>query len=223
MTEELNKTITENGVITHSDGTRETSKKHYRLIDIPQLNFRPSNKEYEPVSEEIEQNIKKVFELYSHDGHAKPQEIINALKSIDFHKNHKDIYQVLENFNLQCQIEGKEEVAFPKFMNYLNENLADYSTWPSCGKVFNSMTDKELEKNEGVTEITDESLFNVLKEIGLDNLTKDDITYILNFVSHGQDPNITQDEFYYLMTKRPIEYDALVNITKKFKTQDSKN
>lgn len=219
MTEELNKTITENGVISHSDGTRETENKHFRLINLPKLNFRVSSKGYEPIDETIEQNIKKIFELYCVEDHAKPQEIINALKSIDFHKEHKDIYQVLENFNLQCQIEGKESVTFPKFMNYLNEHLADYSNWQNCGNVFNSITDKDLLKSKGVNEITNESLFKVLEEIGIDDLSKDDITYIMNFVCNGQDPNITQDEFYYLMTKRPIEYDALVGITKSFKKE----
>lgn len=205
------------GVIHNEDGTRFTENKKLRLIKFPQISTLFKNREKEPIDDETEEEIKKIFDMFCVDDHAKPQAIEDALKSVNYHLEQPDIMRVIEDFNLDCQINGIESVTFPKFMNYLNEKLANFHSWPACGKVFHQIKDKELMEKEGISEITDKSLFEVVKEIGIDDLSLDDITYIMNLVSNGQDPNITQDEFYYLMSKRPIEYDALANITKSFK------
>jgi len=39
----------------------------------------------------------------------------------------------------------------------------------------------------------------------------------MNLIASDNDPNITQDEFYYIMTKKPSEIDAITTVTKSFK------
>jgi len=205
-----------NGVIHNLDGSRVTEKKKLRLISIPKLDYRVKPKELEGIDDKIEFQIKEVFDMFCENDYAKPESIRDGLKSVDFHLKNPEIYKVIEAFCLQCQLENFDVVTFPKFMNYMNDHLGDTTTWVACGKVFNNMKDQKLFETEQKSEITEDSLHKILESIG-EKLSLEDVSYLLNLVSDGLDPNIVQDEFYYLMNKRPIEYDALANITKGFK------
>lgn len=211
-------------VIVNKDGSRETKNKHLRLIKLPPVDFQKDEKTRDPINDEIEEQIKSVFEMFSYtDDTADPIEITEALRSVGFHLQCPDVFRVLEDFNLEQKEHKRERVSFPRFMNYINAKLADYKSWANCGKVFHNVKDKVLFEKEKKNEVTKESLLGLMKEIGIKELNLQDIDYILNLVSDGQDPNITQDEFYFLMTKKPTEYDALANITKKFKDDQIKS
>jgi Ca2+-binding EF-hand superfamily protein len=68
-----------------------------------------------------------------------------------------------------------------------------------------------------VKEITPESLHKILAELG-DKLSFEDVKYVLEKVSEpSTDINITSDEFYYIMTKKPAEVDLITPVTKSTK------
>lgn len=203
------------GVIYHPDGTRLTEKKNLRLIRLPKINFKETVFKGNRISDELEMEIKQIFDQFAEEDHAKPEAIVEGLKSVDYHLQNPEVFRIIEDFS---HAQGKDkQVTFPTFMNYLNDRLAEVNSWSACGKVFANIIDKDLLESEQKSEITEFSLHKVLENLG-EKLTIEDIKYMLDFVSDGKDPNIVQDEFYYLMTKRPIEYDALANITKSFKS-----
>lgn len=217
-------------VITNDDGSRETEKKHLRLIRLPKLNFKlknnNSNSKYEVevdrIRDDLEEKIMEVFNLMCSENQnqkdkCKPVDIVNGLKKVNFHIEHPDIMNVIDQFYLNCEKEGVDFVTFPKFMNYLNEKLSESTTWKECSSIFNEIKDENLFKNKSISEITPESLHNTFQSVGIEDLTLKDIEYIMNMIADNKDPNITLDEFYYLMTKRPVEYDAVCNVTRTFK------
>lgn len=62
--------------------------------------------------------------------------------------------------------------------------------------------------------MTPENLHKLLSEIG-DDLSLADVTYMLERVSEpSNDINVTSDEFYYIMTKKPAEVDLITPVTK---------
>lgn len=216
MTEtEEQKPIIESGVIVNPDGSRETEKKKLRLIQIPKINFEKDTEVNTRIEDDTEFQIKEIFDLFCDGEHADPNEIVEGLRSVDYNRKNPEVFRVIEDF--ANQFDKGKKVTFPMFMNYLNERLGEINTWNACGKVFNDITDKDLADREGKSEITEQSLHDVLDKLG-EKLSLDDVKYIMNFVADGKDPNIEQHEFYYLMTKRPIEYNALAGITKSFKS-----
>lgn len=196
-----------------SDGRYITKNKKLRLIPMEKLNYSAKSKR-PGIEDNIEFEIKDLFDLFCEDGHINPSEIRDGLKSVNFHIREPEIYKVIENFQLECDSKNVSKVTFPKFMNYLNENLADTTSWKGCEEVFNSMKDTK--------DITDKSLSNILTTIG-EKLNLEDVKYLLNVISDGKDPDITQEEFYHIMSKSPSEADSLNNVTKSHKMDVTSN
>jgi hypothetical protein len=68
-----------------------------------------------------------------------------------------------------------------------------------------------------VGEITPQGLHSVIQELG-DNLSLEDVTYILEKISEPSlDINITSDELYYIMTKKPADVDLFTPVSKSTK------
>lgn len=60
-------------------------------------------------------------------------------------------------------------------------------------------------------------MFRVVQEIG-DNLSLEDIDYMMKKIAEPSDDiNITEDEFYYIMTRKPEEIELISTITKRMK------
>jgi len=60
-------------------------------------------------------------------------------------------------------------------------------------------------------------MHKVVQELG-DNLSKEDVEYMLKKIAEpSMDLNITEDEFYYIMTRKPEEIELISHITKKMK------
>ena len=129
-----------------------------------------------------------------------------------------------------CEAKGIEPLpvkVYPtQFLDWISENnylLEDYMEYLHClgfdyakentievGKgIFDSLKDPK------VGEITPEILAKIAAEIG-DELNEQDLKKILQTIS-GSSPsiNITQDEFYYIMTKKPEDAFKINMATKK--------
>ncbi len=126
---------------------------------------------------------------------------------IGFHKEHPDIYKLIEELCLDFDIKGKS-LRFNDFIQYLNDRLGDNTTREGINKLFWKVAD------EKVGEITPKDLHAVIQELG-DNLSLEDVTYILEKISEpSTDINVTSDELYYIMTKKPADVDLFTPITK---------
>jgi hypothetical protein len=89
--------------------------------------------------------------------------------------------------------------------------MGDVSTREGVNKLFWKVADHKI------GEITPENLHAVIQELG-DNLSLEDVTYILEKISEpSTDINITSDELYYIMTKKPADVDLFTPITKSTK------
>jgi len=60
-------------------------------------------------------------------------------------------------------------------------------------------------------------MYSVVQELG-DNLSLADIEYMMKKIAEpSEDLNITEDEFYYIMTRKPEEIEMISHITKRMK------
>jgi DNA-directed RNA polymerase beta subunit len=99
-------------------------------------------------------------------------------------------------------------ITFQYFIDFLNSKLGDSTSRTGLNKIFENVMD------EKVKEITPEKLHQLINELG-DNLSLEDVRYILEKVSEpSTDINISNDEFYYIMTKKPADVDLITPITK---------
>ena len=99
-------------------------------------------------------------------------------------------------------------ITFEYFIKFLNDRLGDNTSRFGINNVFAKLMDSDLK------EITPESLHKLVSELG-DKLSLDDVKYVLTKLSEPlNDINITSDEFYYIMTKKPAEVDLITPVTK---------
>ena len=109
---------------------------------------------------------------------------------------------------LEYDLNGKD-MNTDQILDYVTNNLADNKTRKGLNNIFDSLKDKK------VGEITAKELAKIAAEIG-DDLDEDDLTQILRTISGPTTSiNINQDEFYYIMTKKPEDALAITMATKK--------
>jgi Ca2+-binding EF-hand superfamily protein len=120
------------------------------------------------------------------------------------------IYKLIEDLCLKFD-KDKKLITFNGFIDFINEKLGDHNSRSGLNSVFDKLMDKK------VREITPKTLQALIAEIG-DNLSLEDVKYLLEVVSDpSNDINITSDEFYYIMTKKPAEVDLITPVTKSIK------
>ena len=74
--------------------------------------------------------------------------------------------------------------------------------------LFDEIADKKKDA------ITPETLHQVIEELG-DELSKEDVKYIMETIAEpSKDYNITLDELFYIMTKRPEDVVRITKVTK---------
>lgn len=190
-----------------TDGRLQTRHKKLRLLPIGKLDFNTKVRR-EQIGDNVESEIREIFDFLALDQKLRPQDLRDGLCSVKFHVKEPEIYKVIDDFVLDCEAKQQDTVTFPRLMNFLNERLADVSTWKGCNEVFDSMKE--------INDITDKSLSKALEEIG-EALSPDDVKYLMDYISDGQDPEITLEEFYYILSKKPPEADEMNNVTKKHK------
>ena len=109
---------------------------------------------------------------------------------------------------LEYDLKGKD-MNTDQILKYITTNLADNKTRKGLNAVFDSIKDKRT------GEITPKELAKIAEEIG-DDLNEEDLTTILKTISGpSTNININQDEFYYIMTKKPEDALKITMATKK--------
>lgn len=189
------------------DARQGYSNPNLRKVPIPKQDFR--QRPFRPfLDKNITENLRQVFDLFCENDRVNPNNIKNALRKVDFHKNSPQIYKVLEDLCLDFDLNGEKPISFTNFIDFLNNRLGDNNSRIGTNKVFENLMDPKLK------EITPKGLFNLINELG-DEISLEDVKYILERVSEPSlDINITADEFYYIMTKKPSDVDLVTPVTK---------
>ena len=95
-----------------------------------------------------------------------------------------------------------------EIINFINEKLGDNKSRNGTNIIFENFID------EKIGEITPQSLQKIMNEIG-DNMEVEDVEYILQSNAEPlNDINIKNEEFYYIMTKKPSDVIKITSITK---------
>lgn len=101
-----------------------------------------------------------------------------------------------------------QQINFNEFINFLVEHLGDRTSHAGVSKLFDKICDP---KNKN---LTPKIIHSIIEEAG-DELSLEDIKYILERISDpNADTNINKEQFYYLMTKKPAEYELINSATK---------
>ncbi len=181
-------------------------------MKFPKLDWSTGSEEYEnakpEISEEIYKLLKEDLDAITNKKTINPHEIQNGLREINFHKEFPDIYKIIDDMCLEYDLQGKEMTS-EQILNYITEKLGDNRSRKGLNNIFDSLKDQK------VGEITPEVLAKIAAEVG-DELNEQDIKKILQTIS-GQSSsiNINQDEFYYIMTKKPEDAFKINMATKK--------
>ena len=183
----------------------------YRKINFPKIDWNERDEDLEPeLSEEITQNLIEDLDTITNRKSVNPHEIKEGLRSINFHKDQPDLYKIIEEMCLEYDLKGKD-MNTDQILKYITTNLADNKTRKGLNAVFDSIKDRRT------GEITPKELAQISEEIG-EPLSNEDFTYILQTISGPTSSiNINQDEFYYIMTKKPEEALKITMATKSSK------
>ena len=181
-------------------------------IKFPKLDWSANAEEYEnappEISEEVYKLLKEDLDAITNKKAINPHEIQNGLKEINFHKEFPDIYKIIDDMCLEYALQDKEMTS-EQLLNFITEKLGDNKSRKGLNNIFDSLKDQKL------GEITPEILAKIAAEVG-DELNEKDLKQILQTISGSNSSiNINQDEFYYIMTKKPEDAFKINMATKK--------
>ena len=189
------------------------SQVAYRKINFPKIdwNEEPENEPEPKLSEDIYRALREDLDMITNKRAINPHEIQDGLRSIEFHKDQPDIYKIIEEMCLEYDIKGRD-MTTDQILNYIISNLADNKTRKGLNAVFDSMKDRRT------GEITPKELAKLSEEIE-QPMDEKDFQFILKYISgpNSSSININQDEFYYIMTKKPEEALKITMATKSSK------
>lgn len=183
-----------------------------KKINFPKIDWSIKSEEIEntepELPEEIYNELKADLDDITNKKAINPHDIQSGLRSVNFHRDHPDIYKIIDDMCLNYDLQGKD-MSTDDILNYITDNLADNKTRKGLNNIFDALKDKK------VGEITPKELAKIAEEIGHD-LDEADLTEILKTISGPTTSiNINQDEFYYIMTKKPEDALKITMATKK--------
>ena len=182
---------------------------NYRQVKIPKQDWSiPSDvTQSVKISNEIWGELKRQFDEFAVNKKVNPHQIQEGLRSIGFHKEHPEIYKVIEDLCLEYDINGND-ITPDKFVQFINEHLGDTNSRQGVTLLFDAIADQK----KGT--ITPTALHQIVQELG-DELSEEDVKYIMETIAEpSKDYNISLDEFYYIMTKKPADVVKITKVTK---------
>ena len=185
-----------------------SKKLEYRKINFPKLDWSQEDSQDIPeLSQEIYDSLKETLDIITNKKSINPHLIKDGLRGINFHKERPDLYKIIEEICLEYDLKGKE-MNTTQILNYIINYLSDNKTRKGLNSLFDEIKDKRI------GEITPKELSKIAQE-NEEPLDEKDFQYILKTISsHSNSINITQDEFYYIMTKSPEEALKIILATK---------
>ena len=189
-----------------------SSQLAYRKINFPKINWNedPRYDSAPVLSEDIYQALKEDLDIITNRRAINPHEIQEGLRSINFHKEQPEIYKIIEEMCLEYDLKGRD-MNSDQILNYITSNMSDNQSRKGLNAVFDSIKDRKT------GEITPRVLEDISKEIE-EPMNEKDFQFILKYISGpASSININQDEFYYIMTKKPEEALKITMATKSSK------
>jgi hypothetical protein len=184
-----------------------SSKLPYRKILISKIDWSTDEIGTPILLEEIERELRNSLNNISEGKKINPHIIQSGLRSINFHKEHPEIYKIIEDLCLDYDIKGNE-LSTDDIILYINIHLGDNKTRNGTNIIFENL------KDEKVNKITPESLQNIIEEIG-EKMNFDDIKFLMQSIAEpSNDININSEETYYIMTKKPADVVKITELTK---------
>ena len=184
-----------------------SSKGPYRKIAISKIDWSNDEIETPILLKEIETELREALNNISEGKKINPHLIQSGLRSINFHKEHPEIYKVIEDLCLDYDIKGND-LSTDDIISYINSHLGDNKTRNGTNIIFENLKDEKIEK------ISPESLQQAIEEIG-DNMNIDDVKYLMQTIAEpSNDINISSEETYYIMTKKPADVVKITSLTK---------
>ena len=180
----------------------------YRKIVIPCKLDWSKQFEVEPtITPEVIKELETALNDVAKGKKLDPKTMEVGLRRINFHKEYPEIFKIIQEMSLEVDIKG-EELTVQQFIDYISETIGGNTTRAGVNVTFKAL------KDEKTGEITAESIAKVVEEFG-ENLSLEDIEYMLQTICgpYGE-PNITSEEFYYIMTKKPSDAAKINSLTK---------
>ena len=184
-----------------------SSKAPYRKIQISKIDWSNDEIETPILLKEIETELREALNNISEGKKINPHLIQNGLRSINFHKEHPEIYKVIEDLCLDYDIKGND-LSTDDIISYINSHLGENKTRNGTNVIFENLKDEKIGK------ISPESLHHIIEEIG-DKMDIDDVKYLMQTIAEpSNDINISSEETYYIMTKKPADVVKITSLTK---------
>jgi Ca2+-binding EF-hand superfamily protein len=184
-----------------------SSKGPYRKIAISKIDWSNDEIETPILLKEIETELREALNNISEGKKINPHLIQSGLRSINFHKEHPEIYKVIEDLCLDYDIKGND-LSTDDIISYINSHLGENKTRNGTNVIFENLKDEKIGK------ISPESLHHIIEEIG-DKMDIDDVKYLMQTIAEpSNDINITSEETYYIMTKKPADVVKITSLTK---------
>ena len=188
---------------------QEVQDQKYRRLNIPKLDWSVEKQKEAKISEETQNELLEIFKLFDKEstGSVNPNDLKEGLQIVGFHRECPEIFRVIEDLGFKYD-KDKHPISFEDFINHLNLRLGDVSTRSAANKIFEKLVDQE------VNQITPTKLQEIIEFCG-NSLSQEDTNYLLKTIfAQNDDIDINQDEFYYIMTKKPSDIDKIVLVTK---------
>ncbi len=186
----------------------------YRKINFPKIDWSedPENVPTPELSRDIYKSLKEDLDTITNKRAINPHQIQDGLRSINFHKEQPDLYKIIEEMCLEYDLKGRD-MTTDQILNYIVRTLSDNKSRKGLNVVFDSIKDRKT------GEITPRELAKLSAEIE-EPLNEKDFQFILKYISGpNASININQDEFYYIMTKKPEEALKITMATKSSKNK----
>ena len=184
-----------------------SSKAPYRKIQISKIDWSNDEIETPILLKEIETELREALNNISEGKKINPHLIQSGLRSINFHKEHPEIYKVIEDLCLDYDIKGND-LSTDDIISYINSHLGENKTRNGTNVIFENLKDEKIGK------ISPESLHQIIEEIG-DKMNIDDVKYLMQTIAEpSNDINISSEETYYIMTKKPADVVKITSLTK---------
>jgi len=136
--------------------------------------------------------IREAFNLFDADGSGTidPSELKSAMRSLGFETKNPTIFQMIADLDS----EGNS-IGFDDFLDAITSKLGDKETRDGINKVFNLFDDDKTGT------ISLKNLKRVSKELG-ETMSDEELREMIERADSNGDGQITQEDFYNIMTKK---------------------
>ena len=143
-------------------------------------------------ADEIEE-IKEAFDIFDVDnsGSISAQELLNAMKSLNFDTKNPAIFQMIADFDT----DENGQIEFDEFLDMMTARISDRNTRDDLKRVFN-LFDEERKGHISV-----DNLRRVARELG-EEISEEELKEIIQRADLDADKQLTFDDFYAVMTKK---------------------